>query len=100
MVGRKFLIEAKRDFLSSAKIILGRDWNRLVDPPIKLSHEIIQDFYGNTLPIEYQQYSFTTMFRVNFISFNQDAINDYLGKPLTLEEGEVNAYSRCAVRGN
>lgn len=71
-----------------------------MNPPTKLNYEVIREFYANALPMQGQEYPFTTMVQGRIIFFDRNAINDYLGNPLTLEEGEIDAYSKCVVHGN
>lgn len=72
----------------------------MVNPPTRLKYEIIREFYANALPIEGLKYPFTTMVQGRIISFDRNAINEYLGSPLNLEEGETDSYSRHVAQGN
>lgn len=66
----------------------------MVNPLTKLNYDIIWEIYTNDIPIEDQLYSFTTMVRGREIYFSRDAINTYIGDPLTLEECELDDYEK------
>ncbi|CAL5191422.1 unnamed protein product [Lathyrus oleraceus] len=66
---------------------------------MNLNYEIVKEFYVNVLPLKDVEYSFITMVRGKMIPFDINAINEYLGKPLNLEEGETNSFSRNMQRG-
>lgn len=72
----------------------------MANPSTNLNFEIIKEFYANVIPLEGIEYSFTTLVRGEVIAFDKNVINEYLGIPLNLEEGETNAYSRWMQRGS
>lgn len=63
-------------------------------PPTNLNYKIVWEFYANALIIEGVNYSFTTMVRGRQVYFSRDAINEYLGNPLTFPDDELCQYER------
>lgn len=66
---------------------------------MNLNYEIIKEFYANFIPVEYLEYPFITLVRGKMILFDRNAINEYLGRPLNLKEGETDSYSRRMQQG-
>lgn len=81
------------------EIIEKKKWKKLCTPPTNLNYEIVREFYANDIPVEDQPYSFITMVIRTRISFSRDAINTYLGNPLTLEDGMLCEYGKRLARG-
>lgn len=64
-----------------------RKWGNLINPHRNLNHDIVQEFYANAFPYEEEVFSFTSIVRGRFITFNRNAINEFLGIPLIVKEG-------------
>lgn len=60
----------------------------------------MREFYAYYIPVEDQSYLFMSMVRGRPIYFNRDAINAYLGNPLTLEDGALCEYEKRLDMGN
>lgn len=97
---RRFDIHLKGCFCDCVDIITDRSWEKLANPSTNMNFEIIKEFYFKALPLEGIEYSFTTLAWGKVIDFYRNSINEYLGRPLNLEEGETNAYSRRMQRGS
>lgn len=62
-------------------------WGTLINPQKNLNHDIVQEFYANAFPSKGEAFSFTSMVRGRFITFNKNAINKFLGNPMIVKEG-------------
>jgi len=70
-----------------------RKWTKLISPYTKINHDMLKEFYANVVTdASYttmdDTFSFTIFVRGKIIRFDRDAINDFLGNPLTLLESE------------
>lgn len=71
-----------------------RRWTKLCEPEAAINYDIVREFYANAMHLEEGiAFSYQTRVRGRIISFGRDAINSYLGNPLTLGENE-----RCEYR--
>lgn len=62
-----------------------RKWGKNCEPEAKINYDIVREFYANALQLEEAvAYHYQTRVRGKIIAFNRDAINTYLGHPLTL----------------
>jgi len=75
------------------QMFTSRKWTKLISPYTKINHDLLKEFYANVVTdashtTMADTFSFTTTVRGKTIRFDRDAINDFLGKPLTLPESE------------
>ena len=71
-----------------------RRWMKLCEPEAAINYDIVREFYANAMHQEEGvAFNYQTRVRGRIISFGRDAINSYLGNPLTLGENE-----RCEYR--
>lgn len=58
----------------------------LIDPSKNLNYDMIKEYYANSIPSECEPFTFKIMMRERerVVSFSRDAINEYLGDPLSL----------------
>ncbi|KAI5414044.1 hypothetical protein KIW84_058256 [Lathyrus oleraceus] len=96
---RTFNINPQVDYKDCLEIIEKKKWKKLCTPLTNLNYEIVREFYANDIPVEDQPYSFMTMVIRTRISFSRDAINAYLGNPLTLEDGMLCEYGKRLAKG-
>lgn len=63
---------------------------KLCEPEAAINYDIIREFYANAMHQEEGvAFIYRTMVRGKLVSFGRDAINSYLGNPLTLGENET-----------
>jgi len=68
--------------------IARRHWTSLVTPMAKFDPEIVLEFYANVWPTEEGVRDMRLWVRGQWIPFNADALSQFLGDPLVLEEGQ------------
>ncbi|KAL5057602.1 hypothetical protein RYX36_029206 [Vicia faba] len=71
-----------------------RKWGVLLTPPNELNFDIVQEFYANAMPIEDACYSYCSFVRGRVVSFDRNAVSQYLDHPLTLQRGELCSYQK------
>lgn len=80
-------------FAHLLQMLTDRKWDTLLSPTTMIDPDIVREFYANAMPdCEKRdmdtQFSYTTFVRGKAIHFDRDAINTYLGNPLTLPPPE------------
>jgi hypothetical protein len=76
------------------QLIEDRKWHKLCELEREINYDIVREFYANAIQVEEgRAYHYKTQVRGKVIIFNRDALNNFLGNPLTLREGE-----RCQYR--
>lgn len=71
-----------------------RRWMKLCEPEAAINYDIVREFYANAMHQEEgTTFIYQSRVRGRIVSFGRDAINSYLGNPLTLGESE-----RCEYR--
>lgn len=66
-----------------------RRWMKLCEPEAAINYDIVREFYANAMHQEEGvAFIYRTRVRGKIVSFGRDAINSYLGSPLTLGENE------------
>ena len=65
-----------------------RHWTQLTDPMAKYDPEIVMEFYANVWPTEEGLMDKCSWVWGQWIPYDEDAINQFLGHPLILEEGQ------------
>lgn len=61
-----------------------RRWSKLCEPESAINYDIVREFYANALHLEEGvTFHYQTRVRGKIISFGRDAINTYLGNPLS-----------------
>ena len=68
--------------------IARRHWARLVTPMAKFDLEIVIEFYANVWPTEEGVRDMRSWVRGHWVPFDADAISQFLGNPLILEEDQ------------
>jgi len=68
--------------------IARRHWTPLVTPMAKFDLEIVLEFYANAWPTEEGVRDMRSLVRGQWIPFNADALSQFLGDPLILEEDQ------------
>ena len=71
-----------------------KQWTQLVSPMAKYDLEIVMEFYANAWPTEVGVRDKCSWVRGHWIPFDEDTINQFLGHPLVLEEGQCCEYSQ------
>ena len=66
----------------------------------KFDPEIVLEFYANAWPTEEGVRDMRSWIRGQWIPFNTDAFNQFLGDPLILEEGKQCEFSQRRSRAN
>ncbi|KAH1254125.1 hypothetical protein GmHk_04G010629 [Glycine max] len=66
--------------------IARRHWTSLVTPMAKFDPEIVLEFYANAWPTEEGVRDMRSWVRGQWIPFDADALSQFLGDPLVLEE--------------
>jgi len=74
--------------------IARRHWARLVTPMAKFDLEIVIEFYANAWPTEEGVRDMRPWVRGHWIPFDADAISQFLGDPLILEEDQQREFSQ------
>ncbi|KAH1232746.1 hypothetical protein GmHk_09G025330 [Glycine max] len=78
--------------------IVRRWWASLVTPMAKFDPDIVLEFYVNAWPTEEGVRDMRSWVRGQWIPFNADALNQFLGYPLVLEEGQECEYGMPPTR--
>jgi len=74
--------------------IARRRWERLVTPMAKFDLEIVIEFYANAWPTEEGVRDMHSRVRGHWIPFDADALSQFLGDPLILEENQQCEFSQ------
>jgi len=74
--------------------IARRRWTSLVTPMAKFDLDIVLEFYANAWPTEEGVWDMRSWVRDQWIPFNADALSQFLGYSLVLEEGQECEYSQ------
>ncbi|KAH1254225.1 hypothetical protein GmHk_04G010714 [Glycine max] len=77
-----------------------RRWAPLVTPMAKFDPEIVLEFYANAWPTEEGVRDMRSWVRGQWIPFDADAINQLLGYPMVLEEGQECEYGQRRNRSD
>ncbi|KAH1228837.1 hypothetical protein GmHk_10G028751 [Glycine max] len=75
-------------------------WTLLVTPMAKFDPEIVLEFYANAWPTEEGVRDMRSWVRGQWIPFDADALSQFLGDPLVLEEGQECEYSQRRNRAD
>ena len=70
-----------------------RHWTQLAEPMTKYDPEVVMEFYANVQPIEKGVMDKCSRVWGQWIPYDIDAINQFLGHPLILEEGQRCEYT-------
>ena len=73
--------------------IAKRHWTQLAEPMPKYDPAIVMEFYANACPTEEGVTDKCSKVRGQWIPYNTDATNQFLGNPLILEEGQQCEYT-------
>ncbi|KAH1249593.1 hypothetical protein GmHk_05G012911 [Glycine max] len=74
--------------------IVRRRWASLVTPMAKFDPDIVLEFYANAWPTKEGVRDMRSWVRGQWIPFDADAISQFLGYPLVLEEGQECEYGQ------
>ncbi|KAL5142421.1 hypothetical protein HKD37_09G025606 [Glycine soja] len=80
--------------------IARRRWTSLVTPMAKFDPEIVLEFYANAWPTEEGVRDMRSWVRGQWIPFDADALSQFLGDPLVLEEGQECEFSQRRNRAD
>jgi len=80
--------------------IARRRWTPLVTPMAKFNPEIVLEFYANAWPTEEGVRDMRSWVRGQWIPFDADALSQFLGDPLVLEEGQQCEFSQRRNRAD
>jgi len=80
--------------------IAHRCWTPLVTPMAKFDPEIVLEFYANAWPTEDGVQDMRSWVRGQWIPFDADALSQFLGDPLVLEEGQQCEFSQRRNRAD
>ncbi|KAI5422156.1 hypothetical protein KIW84_045572 [Lathyrus oleraceus] len=69
-----------------------RKWDKLLNPHSKINTEVLREFYVDAFPSAGSAFSFSTKVRGRTVQFHRDTINEFLGNPLVLQEGQMCRY--------
>ncbi|KAI5423225.1 hypothetical protein KIW84_046283 [Lathyrus oleraceus] len=75
-----------------------RKWDKLLTPHRKINTEVLREFYTNAFPSAGFAFSFSTKVGGRTIHFHRDAINEFLGNPLVLREGQMCRYQESITK--
>ncbi|GAU30940.1 hypothetical protein TSUD_143880 [Trifolium subterraneum] len=96
-----FDIDPNGKYQRFVEIINNRGWGQLVSPRETFNTEIVNEFYANALPMEGEEFSYTTMVRGKEVHFDRNTINEYLGNPFNMPRNqELFAFKEQLNRGN
>ena len=74
--------------------IARRHWTSLVTPMAKFDPDIVLEFYANAWPTEEGVRDMWSWVKDQWIPFDADALSQFLGDPLVLEEGQECEFSQ------
>jgi len=77
-----------------------RHWTSLVTPMAKFDPEIVLEFYANAWPTKEGVRDMRSWVRGQWIPFDADALSQFLGDPLVLEEGQESEFSQRRNRAD
>jgi len=80
--------------------IARRRWTSLVTPMAKFDPDIVLEFYANAWPTEVGVWGMRSWVRGQWIPFDADALSQFLGDPLVLEEGQKCEFSQRRNRAD
>ena len=85
------------EYIDFQEEIARRHWTSLATPMAKFDLEVVLEFYANAWPTEEGVRDMCSWVRGQWIPFDTDALSQFLGDPLVLEEGQECEFSQ---RGN
>ncbi|KAL5191350.1 hypothetical protein HKD37_04G010642 [Glycine soja] len=71
-----------------------RHWTQLTEPMSKYDPEIVMEFYANAWPTKEGVMNKRSWVRGQWIPYDEDAINQFPGHPLILEDGQHCEYAK------
>lgn len=71
-----------------------RKWEKLAAPMERVNEQIVKEFYANAWPMKKAAQTRKSWVRGKIVPYDRAAINNFLGNPLTLAEGELCAYQK------
>ncbi|KAL5165857.1 hypothetical protein HKD37_18G050926 [Glycine soja] len=103
--GRSFLRERRvqlrnDEYTDFQEEIVRRQWASLVTPMAKFYPDILLEFYANAWPTKEGVRDIRSWVRGQWIPFDADAISQFLGYPLVLEEGQECEYGQRRNRSD
>ncbi|KAL5187407.1 hypothetical protein HKD37_05G013098 [Glycine soja] len=88
------------EYTDFQEAIAHRRWTSLVTPMAKFDPDVVLEFYANAWPTEEGVRDMRSWVRGQWIPFYADALNQFLGDPLLLEEGQEYEYSQRRNQAN
>jgi len=97
--GRLFLRERRvqlrdNEYTDFQEEIVRQRWASLVTPMAKFDPDIVLEFYANAWPTEEGMQDMRSWVRGQWIPFDANALSQFLGYPLVLEEGQKCEYGQ------
>ena len=89
---RRFQL-AEGEYVEFQVEIARRCWTQLAEPMPKYDPKIVMGFYANAWPTEEGVMDKHSKVRGQWIPYHTNAINQFLGNPLILEEGQQCEYT-------
>jgi len=77
--------------------IARKHWTQLVEPMAKYDPEVVMEFYANAWPTKEGVMDKRSRVQGQWIPYGTDAINQFLGHPLVLEEGQRCEYTGASI---
>ncbi|KAL5100989.1 hypothetical protein RYX36_005316 [Vicia faba] len=94
---RIFDLSPEGDYRSLCDFSRERKWTKLLKPHCNVNTDILRKFYANAFPSEGTPFSYSTKVAGRTIHFNRDAINEFLGDPIILKEGQLCCYQAAII---
>ncbi|KAL5138413.1 hypothetical protein HKD37_10G028588 [Glycine soja] len=78
----------EREYMKFQEEVARRQWTQLTGPMAEYDSKIVMEFYANAWPTEEGVRDKNSWVRGQWVPYDEDAINQFLGHPLVLEEGQ------------
>ena len=84
----------EREYTEFQVEVSRRQWTQLIEPMAKYDPEIVMEFYANTWLTKERVMDKRSWVRGQWIPYDEDAINQFLGHALVLEKGQHCEYTK------
>ncbi|KAL5128448.1 hypothetical protein HKD37_14G040698 [Glycine soja] len=92
--------EAIGQLLTFDPTVARRQWTQLIGPMAKYDPEVVMEFYANAWPTEEGVRDKCSWVWGQWVPYDEDAINQFLGHPLVLEEEQDCEFSERRVQAS